>query len=110
MASHYDGVRDPNNPVTERLRRLQRAFEGEDRGATTRMAARVGVPWSRWHNVISGYPLSRQLLDQLIKNPEFAGLSADWLLYDRPGNLSANMMEKLQLTTAKDKRAADGSR
>ena len=107
MASHYDGVRDPQNPTTMRLRALQKAFEGDDHGATARMAKRVGVPWSRWHNVISGYPLSMQLMKQLIENPEFAGLSADWLLYGKHDALSVRMMQKLQLTTAK--RAAESS-
>lgn len=108
FVQHYEGVKDPHSPVSERLRALQCAFEGEDRGATSRMAQRVGVPWSRWHNVINGFPLSMQLMKQILEKPDFRGLSADWLLYGRTEALSDRMVQKLQLTTVK--READSSR
>jgi hypothetical protein len=46
--------------VEGRLQRLEEAFEGADHGATTRMAARLGVSVTRWVNAKSGRGLSQR--------------------------------------------------
>jgi hypothetical protein len=64
-----------------RLRRLQEAIEGADRGATARMARRLGVSIQRWNNVTRGLPLGMDLTRRLVTR--FPGVN-DRLAVVRP--------------------------
>jgi hypothetical protein len=64
------------------IQRLEEALEGTESGATSRMARRLEIGFTRWHNAKSGGGLSQNLM--LILLEQIPGLSADWLLRGRP--------------------------
>jgi hypothetical protein len=72
--------------IAQRLQRLEEALEGTEYGATSRMARRLEIGFTRWHNAKSGGGLSQNLT--LILLEQIPGLSADWLLKGRPEGLS----------------------
>ena len=74
--------------IARRLQRLEEALEGTEYGATSRMARRLEIGFTRWHSAKSGGGLSQNLT--LIP-----GLSADWLLRGRPEGLSYEMARVL---------------
>jgi hypothetical protein len=92
----YNEVPQVGEPVsvTERLRRLQTAIEGDDRGATSRMARRLNVSAQRWGNVVNGYPLSLDLAMTITKN--CPGVTLDWLYQGRTEGLSYKMAQSLE--------------
>ena len=77
--------------VEGRLQRLEEAFEGADHGATTRMAARLGVSVTRWVNAKSGRGLSKELAIILVQ--KVPGLRMDWLFLGTKDGLSWAMAE-----------------
>jgi hypothetical protein len=79
--------------VAERLLLLQVVLEGTERGASARMAERLGVTLHRWYNVLRGSPLSIGLAQQIVR--KFPGVSLDWLYLGRPEGLSWQTAEKL---------------
>jgi hypothetical protein len=84
-----------------RLRRLQEAIEGADRGATARMARRVGVSIQRWNNVTRGLPLGMDLTRRLVTR--FPGLTTDWLWFGRTDGMSVEMAKALGLVVDSEK-------
>ena len=79
--------------VAERLLLLQEIFEGAGRGASTRMAERLGITLHHWSNVLRGSPLSIGLAHRIVLT--FPGVSLDWLYLGRPEGLSCEIAEKL---------------
>ena len=79
--------------IAQRLQRLEEALEGTEYGATSRMARRLEIGFTRWHNAKSGGGLSQNLT--LILLEQIPGLSADWLLKGRPEGLSYEMARVL---------------
>jgi hypothetical protein len=79
--------------VAQRLLLLQEMFEGTRRGASGRMAQRLGITFHRWYNVLRGSPLSIALAQRIVLN--FPGVSLDWLYLGRPEGLSCQIVEKL---------------
>ena len=79
--------------IAQRLQRLEEALEGTEYGATSRMARRLEIGFTRWHNAKSGGGLSQNLT--LILLEQIPGLSADWLLRGRPEGLSYEMARVL---------------
>ena len=79
--------------IAQRLQRLEQALEGTQYGATSRMARRLEIGFTRWHNAKSGGGLSQSLT--LILLEQIPGLSADWLLKGRPEGLSYEMARVL---------------
>ena len=75
--------------IARRLQRLEEALEGTEYGATSRMARRLEIGFTRWHSAKSGGGLSQNLT--LILLEQIPGLSADWLLRGRPEGLSDEM-------------------
>ena len=87
---------EPINPISGRLRRLQEILEGTDRGASTRMALRLGISKTRWGNVLHGYTLSIRLANRICAR--CPGISLDWLYHGRTEGLSAGMFQRLELS------------
>jgi hypothetical protein len=79
--------------VAERLLLLQEVLEGTGRGASARMAERLGITLHRWYNVLRGSPLSSSLAQRIVLT--VPGVSLDWLYLGRPGGLSYEIPEKL---------------
>jgi hypothetical protein len=79
--------------VAQRLLLLQEIFEGIGRGASARMAKRLGIVLQRWCNILRGSPLSIRLAQRIVLT--FPGVSLDWLYLGRPEGLSCEMAEKL---------------
>jgi hypothetical protein len=79
--------------VAERLLFLQETLEGTRRGASTRMAERLGITLHRWCNILRGSPLSIALAQRIVLT--FPEVSLDWLYLGRPEGLSRRMAEKL---------------
>ena len=79
--------------VAQRLLLLQEMFEGTRRGASVRMAQRLGITFHRWYNVLRGSPLSIAIAQRIVLN--FPGVSLDWLYLGRPEALSCQISEKL---------------
>jgi len=79
--------------VAQRLLLLQEMFEGTRRGASVRMAQRLGITFHRWYNVLRGSPLSIAIAQRIVLN--FPGVSLDWLYLGRPEGLSCQISEKL---------------
>jgi len=79
--------------VAERLLLLQVVLEGTERGASARMAERLGITLHRWYNVLRGSPLSIGLAQQIIR--KFPGVSLDWLYFGRPDGLSSHIAWRL---------------
>ena len=79
--------------IAQRLQRLEEALEGTEYGATSRMARRLEIGFTRWHNAKSGGGLSQNLT--LILLEQIPGLSVDWLLRGRPEGLSYEMARVL---------------
>jgi hypothetical protein len=92
--------REPEQ-TARRLRRLQEAIEGADRGATARMARRLGVSIQRWRNVIRGLPLGMDLTHRLVTR--FPGLTLDWLWFGRTDGMSVKMAKALGLVNDSEK-------
>ena len=91
---HCEGVgRETKDPVALRLQHLERVLDGDDYGATTRFACRIGVQFTTWHNAKNGRGLSQKLLLRLLDR--IPGLSADWVLLGRPDGLSHAMFQAL---------------
>src|SRR5262252_8252273 len=84
--------------VAQRLLLLQEMFEGTGRGASGRMAQRLGITFHHWYNVLRGSPLSIALAQRIVL--KFPGVSLDWLYLDRPEGLSCQIAEKLGYATA----------
>ena len=84
--------------VAQRLLLLQEMFEGTGRGASGRMAQRLGITFHHWYNVLRGSPLSIALAQRIVLN--FPGVSLDWLYLGRPEGLSCQIAEKLGYATA----------
>jgi hypothetical protein len=84
--------------VAQRLLLLQEMFEGTGRGASGRMAQRLGITFHHWYNVLRGSPLSIALAQRIVLN--FPGVSLDWLYLGRPEGLSGQIAEKLGYATA----------
>ena len=83
--------RNQREDIARGLQRLEEALEGTEYGATSRMARRLEIGFTRWHNAKSGggQSLTLILLEQI------PGLSADWLLNGRPEGLSYEMARVL---------------
>jgi hypothetical protein len=79
--------------IAERLLLLQEVLEGTGRGASARMAERLGITLHRWYNVLRGSPLSSALAQRIVLT--VPGVSLDWLYLGRPGGLSCEITEKL---------------
>jgi len=79
--------------IAERLLLLQEVLEGTERGASARMAERLGITLHRWYNVLRGSPLSIGLAQRIVLT--FPGLSLDWLYFGRPDGLSCPIAERL---------------
>jgi hypothetical protein len=79
--------------VAERLLLLQELFEGTGRGASTRMALRLGITFHHWYNVLRGSSLGIPLAQRIVRT--FPGVSLDWLYLGRPEGLSCEIAEKL---------------
>ena len=79
--------------IAERLLLLQEVLEGAGRGASARMANRLGITLHRWCNVLRASPLSIGLAQRIVLM--FPGVSLDWLYLGRPEGLSCQMAEKL---------------
>jgi hypothetical protein len=79
--------------VAERLLLLQEVLEGTGRGASARMAERLGITLHRWYNVLRGSPLSSSLAQRIVLT--VPGVSLDWLYLGRPGGLGCEITEKL---------------
>jgi hypothetical protein len=79
--------------VAERLLLLQWVLEGTGRGASARMAERLGITFHRWYNVLRGSPLSSALAQRIVLT--VPGVSLDWLYLGRPEGLSCQIAEKL---------------
>src|SRR5262252_3691628 len=87
-----DGIKK-TSLVAQRLLLLQEMCEGTRRGASVRMAQRLGITFHRWYNVLRGSPLSIALAQRIVLN--FPGVSLDWLYLGRPEGLSRQMAENL---------------
>jgi len=79
--------------IAERLQLLQEMFEGTARGASARMAERLGITLHRWYNVLRASPLSNGLAQRIVLM--FPGVSLDWLYLGRLEGLSCEIAEKL---------------
>jgi hypothetical protein len=79
--------------VAQRLLLLQEMVEGTGRGASGRMAQRLGITFHHWYNVLRGSPLSIALAQRVVLN--FPGVSLDWLYLGRPEGLSCEIVETL---------------
>jgi hypothetical protein len=77
--------------VAQRLLLLQEMVEGTGRGASGRMAQRLGITFHHWYNVLRGSPLSIALAQRIVLN--FPGVSLDWLYLGRPEGLSCQIAE-----------------
>jgi hypothetical protein len=101
LGSSYERAQGPppnqrheENPlVAQRLLLLQEMFEGAGRGASGRMAQRLGITFHHWYNVLRGSPLSIALAQRVVLN--FPGVSLDWLYLGRPEGLSCEIVETL---------------
>ena len=97
MSEHKDPHRTDGKKrtplVAERLLLLQEVLEGTARGASARMAERLGITLHRWCNVLRGSPLSITLAQRIVL--KFPGVSLDWLYLGRPEGLSCQIAEKL---------------
>jgi transcriptional regulator with XRE-family HTH domain len=85
-----------------RIRLLRKLF-GENQ---TEFAARVGIPYKRWHHYERGYPIPRETA--FILHDKVPGISTDWIWFGREGNLDAGLrdrLRKLERQEAKDNRA-----
>jgi hypothetical protein len=102
MSEHKDPRRTDDMKktplVAQRLRLLQEMFEGTGRGASLRMAQRLGIIPTVWSNVLTASPLSIRLAQRIVLN--FPGVSLDWLYLGRPDGLSCQIAEKLGYATA----------
>jgi hypothetical protein len=93
--------KDPHRPdgikrtplVAERLLLLQEVFEGTQRGASSRMAERLGITLHRWYNVLRASPLSIGLAHRIVLT--FPGVTLDWLYLGHPEGLSCQIAAKL---------------
>jgi hypothetical protein len=89
MSEHKDPRRTDDMKktplVAQRLRLLQEMFEGTGRGASLRMAQRLGITPTVWSNVLTASPLSIRLAQRIVLN--FPGVSLDWLYLGRPDGL-----------------------
>jgi hypothetical protein len=90
MSEHKDPKKTPL--VAQRLWLLQGTFEGTGRGASSRMAQRLGITFHHWYKVLRGSPLSIALAQRIVLN--FPGVSLDWLYLGRPEGLSCEIAEK----------------
>ena len=79
--------------IARRLQRLEEALEGTQSGATSRMACRLEIGFTRWHSAKWGGGLSQNLT--LILLEQIPGLPADWLLRGRLEGLSYEMARVL---------------
>jgi hypothetical protein len=79
--------------VAQRLLLLQEMFEGTRRGASLRMAQRLGITPTVWSNVLTASPLSIRLAQRIVLT--FPGVSLDWLYLGRPEGLRCQIAEKL---------------
>jgi hypothetical protein len=79
--------------IAERLLLLQEVFEGTGRGASRRMAERLGVTLHRGCNVLRASPLGISLAQRIVL--KFPGVSLDWLYLGRLEGLSCEIAEKL---------------
>jgi hypothetical protein len=84
--------------IAQRLLLLQEMVEGTGRGASGRMAQRLGITFHHWYNVLRGSPLSIALAQRIVL--KFPGVSLDWLYLDRPEGLSCQIAEQLGCGTA----------
>ena len=55
-------MRQSDDPIAPRLQLLEAKLEGEDHGATSRMARCLGVKFTTWHNANTGRGLSQKML------------------------------------------------
>jgi hypothetical protein len=90
--------------VAQRLLLLQEMFEGTGRGASSRMALRLGITFHHWYNVLRGSPLSIALAQRIVL--KFPGVSLDWLYLGRPEGRSCQIAEKLGYGAAPFQRGA----
>ena len=91
--------------IAERLLLLQEVLEGAGRGASARMANRLGITLHRWYNVLRASPLSIGLAHRIVLT--FPGVSLDWLYLGRPEGLSCQIADKLGHRTAHFQAAAE---
>src|SRR4029453_1892675 len=90
--------------VAQRLLLLQEMFEGTGRGASSRMALRLGITFHHWYNVLRGSPLSIALAQRIVL--KVPGVSLDWLYLGRPEGRSCQIAEKLGYGAAPFQRGA----
>lgn len=83
-----------NSATAERCRRLQAVVEGTDRGATGRMAQRLGIEYARWHNVVGrDFALGLEVADRIVHR--IPGITRDWLYDGNRTGLSLGMAQSL---------------
>jgi hypothetical protein len=86
-----------NGASAERARRLQVVVEGDDRGATKRMADRLGIDYARWHNVVGrDFAIGIDVAQRIVAR--IPGVSLDWLYNGEPAGLSYRMAKELGIS------------
>jgi hypothetical protein len=102
MSEHKDPHRTDGVKKTplvgQRLLLLQGMFEGTGRGASGRMAERLGITRQLWSGVLRGSPLSIALAQRIVL--KFPEVTLDWLYLGRPDGLSCQIVEKIRYGTA----------
>jgi hypothetical protein len=82
MSEHKDPRRTDDMKktplVAQRLRLLQEMFEGTGRGASLRMAQRLGSAPTVWSNVLTASPLSIRLAQRPNFPRSKSGLALPW--------------------------------
>jgi plasmid maintenance system antidote protein VapI len=91
MANQKKTARDAD--VAVRLRLLRAVIEGEETGAVTRFARRIGITVPRWSNFEGGLPLSKDVAIRLVQ--QIPGLTLDWLYLGRRAGLSVELDQRL---------------
>ena len=90
--------------VTERLKRLRIAYEGDKRGSQQKFADRLGIQPTRWNNIENGSPLHRDLAIQLVQ--QCPGLTLDWIYLGRLPGLTIEMAARLGLEIPSEQKTA----
>lgn len=92
----------PQLPQAVRARLLRRLVEGDDRGAQTRFAKKLGIDYNRWNNFERGSPISREIEDLLASS--IPGLTVDFVRRGARGGLSVALSAALDALEAADRR------
>lgn len=76
--------------VAARVRQLRLALKVGNQAA---MAARLDIPFNRYNNVESGYPLSKDMAARIVR--AFPGVTLDWLYLGNAGLLPLDLAKSL---------------